>query len=149
MGLFGGRGRARSRVSEASLCEEFGLTGRKVLLVEDNTLTREIAAELLEEYGFEVTTVVNGAEALSAVESAEPGAINLILMDIRMPVMDGYEATRRIRALPQGAAIPIVAMTASAEPEDRQAALDSGMNEHIAKPIDIDRLKEALVHFLG
>ena len=120
-------------------------TGR-ILLVEDNELNQEIAAAILEEAGFQVETAENGQLAVEMVEQSQPGRYQLVLMDVQMPVMNGYEATKRIRALedPQLASIPILAMTANAFEEDRQEALRSGMNGHIAKPINIAKLLETL-----
>ena len=126
-----------------------GFAGRKILLVEDNELNREIATELLEEYGFVVETAEDGDVAVERMRRAAEGELDLILMDVQMPRMNGHEATRQIRALgPVGANIPILAMTANAFEEDRQAALAAGMNEHIAKPIDIQRLEQTLARFL-
>ncbi len=120
-------------------------TGR-LLLVEDNELNQEIAAEILGEAGFEVEIAGNGKIAVEMVEHSEPGYYRLVLMDVQMPVMDGYEATKAIRSLPNRALaqIPIIAMTANAFDEDRQAALRHGMNAHIAKPINIPILFETL-----
>ncbi len=118
------------------------LRGTQVLLVEDNELNREIAQELLMESGIVVDTAEDGTEAVKKVEESEPGFYSLILMDIQMPVMNGYEATKAIRALPDPALanIPIVAMTANAFEEDRKAALEAGMNDHVPKPINVERL---------
>ena len=130
--------------------EKADYSGRKILLVEDNEMNREIACEILEEYGFVIDTAEDGVYAVEKMEKAEPGQYDLILMDIQMPLMDGYEATRRIRAMsnPAAANIPIVAMTANAFEEDRQLALAAGMNEHIAKPIDIPKLMKTLAEIL-
>ena len=125
-------------------------TGKKLLVVEDNELNLEIASTLLEEVGFEVDTAGNGKIAVEKVEAASAGRYDLILMDVQMPEMDGYEATRRIRALPdkKKAAIPIVAMTANAFEEDQKNALNVGMNGHIAKPLDIQKLFQVLSELL-
>ena len=120
--------------------------GKKILLAEDNELNREIAVELLKEEGFILDTAEDGTIAVEKMRTAKPGQYDLILMDIQMPIMDGYEATRQIRKLknPETANIPIVAMTANAFEEDRQKALEAGMNEHVSKPIDMERLLEAV-----
>ncbi len=124
--------------------------GRKLLLVEDNALNQEIAATILEEKGFEVDVAGDGTEAVEKMRHASAGRYDLILMDIQMPRMDGYEATRRIRAMEDRAkaSIPIYAMTANAFEEDRQKALDAGLNGHIAKPIDIAMLMQLLSEIL-
>ena len=120
--------------------------GRHILLVEDNELNREIAQEILREYGFRVDTAENGAVAVEKVSTAAPGSYDLVLMDVQMPVMDGYTATRKIRALddPARAKIPILAMTANAFDEDRCNALESGMNGFLSKPIVIGDLVQEL-----
>ena len=120
--------------------------GRHILLVEDNELNREIAQEILREYGFRVDTAENGAVAVEKVCTAAPGSYDLVLMDVQMPVMDGYTATRKIRALddPARAKIPILAMTANAFDEDRCNALESGMNGFLSKPIVIGDLVQEL-----
>ena len=119
---------------------------RHVLLVEDNELNREIAQEILREYGFRVDTAENGAAAVEKVSTAAPGSYDLVLMDVQMPVMDGYTATRKIRALddPARAKLPILAMTANAFDEDRRNALESGMNGFLSKPIVIGDLVQEL-----
>ena len=124
--------------------------GMRLLVVEDNELNMEITTTVLEEAGFVVEQAVNGQAALEKISTAVPGQYALVLMDIQMPVMDGYEATRRIRALPDPAKaqIPIVAMTANAFAEDRENALAAGMNEHIAKPFDIHTLLWKLAEIL-
>ena len=124
--------------------------GKRLLVVEDNDLNLEIASTILTEAGFEVDTAENGRLAVEKVEAAPAGRYDLILMDIQMPEMDGYEATRRIRALPdkRKAALPIVAMTANAFEDDRKNALDAGMNGHIAKPLDIQKLFRVLSELL-
>ena len=120
--------------------------GRHILLVEDNELNREIAQEILREYGFQVDTAENGEVAVEKVSTAAPGSYDLVLMDVQMPVMDGYTATRKIRALddPARAKIPILAMTANAFDEDRCNALESGMNGFLSKPIVIGDLVQEL-----
>ena len=124
-------------------------TGKKVLLVEDIELNRIIASELLGMHGLTVVEAVNGKEAVEKLAQAKRGDIDLVLMDVQMPVMDGYEATRRIRALGTWAAeLPILAMTANAFTEDRQQALAAGMNDHIAKPVNPDQLVEKLSKYL-
>ena len=124
---------------------------KHLLLVEDNELNREIAMEILGEYGFQIDTAENGFEALEKVAASRPGDYDLILMDIQMPVMDGYEATRRIRKLDNSAlsSIPIIAMTANAFDEDRRAAIDCGMNGFLSKPIDLEELVCVLSRVLG
>ncbi|MCI8594719.1 MAG: response regulator [Oscillospiraceae bacterium] len=120
--------------------------GKRILLTEDNELNREIATEILQEAGFVVESVENGKEAVETVRAAQPGWYDAVLMDIQMPIMDGYTATRAIRALPNPALaqLPIIAMTANAFDEDRRAAQEAGMNAHVAKPIDIPVLLETL-----
>ena len=109
-------------------------------------LNREIAQEILQEYGFLVDTAENGAVAVEKVSTAAPGSYDLVLMDVQMPIMDGYTATRKIRALddPARAKLPILAMTANAFDEDRRNALESGMNGFLSKPIVIDDLVQEL-----
>ncbi len=120
--------------------------GKQILLVEDNELNREIAQEILREYGFLVDTAENGAVAVEKVSTAAPGSYDLVLMDVQMPIMDGYTATRKIRALddPARATLPIIAMTANAFDEDRRNALESGMNGFLSKPIVIGDLVQEL-----
>ncbi len=122
----------------------------RILLAEDNELNQEIAQAILEEAGFTVEIAENGQIALDMLTRAEPDYYQLILMDVQMPVMNGYEATRAIRALenPALSSIPILAMTANAFEEDKQAALQCGMNSHISKPIDIAKLLETLGNVL-
>ncbi len=128
-----------------------GLRGSRLLLTEDNELNREIAEELLTENGFIVETAEDGMIAVEKIKNSAPGYYSLVLMDIQMPRMNGYEATRAIRALenPALANIPIVAMTANAFEEDRKLALESGMNAHIAKPIDLEKLLEIIADILS
>lgn len=125
--------------------------GKKLLVVEDNELNLEIASTVLRESGFVVDTAENGKIALEKVKHSTAGEYDVILMDIQMPVMDGYEATRRIRALsdPKKAGIPIIAMTANAFEEDRQNAMHAGMNGHLSKPFDVQKLICVLTELLG
>ena len=124
--------------------------GRKILLVEDNEMNRQIACDILADQGFIVYTAANGKEAVEMIKKSMPKQYDLVLMDVQMPVMDGFAATRAIRDLPARyqSRIPIVAMTANAFEEDRKAALDAGMDEHISKPIDIDKMKYILSKFI-
>ncbi len=131
---------------EAALPLDLG----RILLTEDNELNQEIAQAILEEAGFTVEIAENGQAAVNMLKQAEPGYYQLVLMDVQMPVMNGYEATRAIRSLedPVLSSIPILAMTANAFEEDKQAALKCGMNGHISKPIDIAKLFETLENVL-
>ena len=126
------------------------LCGTRILLTEDNDLNAEIATELLQEEGCTVDRAKDGVECVDMLEKAANGTYQLILMDIQMPVMNGYDATKKIRRMddPQKANIPIVAMTANAFPEDKQVALDAGMNDHIAKPINMSVLVPTLRKYL-
>lgn len=130
--------------------ESTDFSGKKILLVEDNEMNREIACEILEEVGFELDTAEDGTVAVEKMKAASPGQYDLILMDVQMPIMNGYEATRQIRALPdpEKSNITIIAMTANAFEEDRQEAFQAGMNEHLAKPIEVDKLKDMLSKYL-
>ena len=125
--------------------------GKRILLAEDNALNREIAVELLSSTMAAVETAVDGRRALDRMEASPENYFDLILLDIQMPVMDGYETARAIRALSREDAktVPIVAMTANAFPEDIQKALDSGMNDHLSKPVGLPRLLETLTRYLG
>ncbi|MCQ2776512.1 MAG: response regulator [Bacilli bacterium] len=128
--------------------EDFNLTGMKILLVEDNELNREIATEILNECGVKVSTANDGTDAVKIVSKAKKGQFDVILMDIQMPIMNGYEATQKIRSSNYPLKdIPIIAMTANAFAEDKKAAFEAGMNDHIAKPIDIKILKKTLKHY--
>ena len=126
------------------------LCGTRILLTEDNDLNAEIATELLQEEGCTVDRAKDGVECVDMLEKAANGTYQLILMDIQMPVMNGYDAARKIRRLddPQKANIPIIAMTANAFTEDRQVALDAGINDHIAKPINMNVLVPTLRKYL-
>ena len=145
--LMSALGQKRTDASQELLPEEDAdFKDRHILLVEDNELNREIAQEILREYGFRVDTAENGAVAVEKVRTAAPGSYDLVLMDVQMPVMDGYTATRQIRALedPALAGIPILAMTANAFDEDRRNAMESGMNGFLSKPIVIGDLVQEL-----
>ena len=126
------------------------LCGTRILLTEDNDLNAEIATELLQEEGCTVDRAKDGVECVDMLEKAADGTYQIILMDIQMPVMNGYDATKKIRRMddPQKANIPIVAMTANAFSEDKQVALDAGMNDHIAKPINMSVLVPTLRKYL-
>ena len=137
--------------SEADASPEIpDFSGFKLLLVEDNELNREIAVDILEEAGFAVDTVEDGSYAVEKLRTARPKQYDAVLMDIQMPIMDGYEASRQIRQLPDPivSQIPIIAMTANAFEEDKQLAFAAGMNGHVAKPIDVPKLMEALAQVL-
>ncbi|MCI8464235.1 MAG: response regulator [Lachnospiraceae bacterium] len=127
--------------------EEFA--GKKILLAEDNDLNWEIAEDLLTEAGFQIERAENGKICVEMFEKSEVGTYDIILMDIRMPVMSGYDAARGIRALSRSdSGLPIIAMTADAFSEDIKRCLECGMNEHVAKPIDVDRLTQILKKYL-
>lgn len=130
--------------------ETLDLSGSRLLLVEDNEINREIATFLLSEEGFELECAENGKIALEMVQASEPGYYQAVLMDVQMPVMNGYEATKTIRALPDAAlaSIPIIAMTANAFAEDVQAARNAGMDGHIAKPIEVEKMMKELFRVL-
>ena len=131
--------------------KDIDLHGLHVLLAEDNDLNAEIAIAILEEKGMIVTRTADGKSALAQFCNTDPGTFDLILMDIMMPEMNGYETTKAIRNLPNrpdGKKIPIIAMTANAFAEDVQAALNAGMNEHVAKPIDMNKLNDVLERWL-
>jgi signal transduction histidine kinase/CheY-like chemotaxis protein len=130
--------------------DELDLKGKRVLLAEDNDLNAEIATEILSMTGIEVERAVNGSEAAERVSESEEGYYDIIFMDIQMPIMNGYDATRAIRALNRDDVkkLPIIAMTANAFTEDIQAARAAGMNEHVAKPLDLDALSKVLSKWL-
>ena len=133
--------------SKESVCIKTG----RILLAEDNELNQEIAMAILEDSGFTVEVAGNGKIAVEKLEASEVGYYQLVLMDVQMPVMNGYEATKAIRSLKNQdlATIPIIAMTANAFEEDKQEAIRCGMNGHIAKPIDVDVLFETLRKMLS
>ncbi len=139
------------RQKENAACSVENLTGKRVLLVEDNQLNREIAKDILEDFGIIVEEVVNGARAVEKIKMSQPGYFDLVLMDVQMPVMDGYTATQAIRGLENKelADIPIVAMTANAFEEDKRKSLEIGMNAHLTKPIDIGNLTHVLCALIG
>lgn len=123
--------------------------GRRILLAEDNDLNWEIAEDLLSEAGFELERAENGKICVEKFEQSQPGYFDVVLMDIRMPIMNGYDAAKAIRALERpDAELPIIAMTADAFSDDIQRCLDCGMNEHVAKPIDVNRLTQLLRKYL-
>jgi len=124
--------------------------GKRILMAEDNDLNAEIAATILTDVGFEVVRAVDGLNCVEILSKADAGNFDLILMDVQMPNMDGYEATHKIRSMSDSsfANIPIIAMTASTLDEDKQKALDSGMNDHLSKPIDIPVMMDMLARFL-
>lgn len=130
--------------------EKISFSGTKILLVDDNDFNREIANLILTDEGIIVEEATNGLEAVEKIASSKPGSINLILMDIQMPGMNGYEAAKNIRALENKelSEIPIIAMTANAFEEDRALAFSAGMNEHISKPLNLAKLMEVLGKFL-
>ena len=135
---------------EINPSDEKSLCGVKILLTEDNDLNAEIATELLQEEGCTVDRAKDGVECVDMLEKAANGTYQLILMDIQMPVMNGYDAAKKIRRMddPQKAGIPIIAMTANAFSEDKQAALDAGMNDHVSKPINMNVLVPTIQKYL-
>ena len=130
--------------------EKVDFAGRRILLVEDNMMNREIATEYLQDFGLLVETAEDGKQACEILENSEPGYFDVVLMDIQMPIMNGYEATKVIRKFKNKeiANIPILAMTANAFEEDKKAAKEAGMNGHLAKPIDVPKLIEQLKEIL-
>ena len=135
--------------SRADIRKDFFFEGKKILLVEDNEMNREIAEEILAENGFIVDTAEDGSIAYDMLLMAKPGDYDLILMDIQMPIMDGYTATKKIRALDSGIEnIPIIALSANAFAEDRRKSFAAGMNDHVSKPINISELKETMAKYL-
>lgn len=133
------------------LTDDVIIYNEHILLVEDNELNQEIAMAILGDAGFDVSIAENGQIAVDMIKNSIPGYYRLVLMDVQMPVMNGYEATVEIRRLPdkQLASIPILAMTANAFEEDKQKALEAGMNGHVAKPIDVEKLFEVLHRILS
>ena len=137
--------------SDTGFSEKVDLTGVNVLLAEDNELNAEIAAVQLEELGMNVERAVDGKNAVEMFRNHPKGTFDVILMDVMMPEMNGYEATKAIRAMndrPDGKNIPIIAMTASSFAEDIQASLDAGMNAHLSKPIVIDEVIKTIIKYV-
>ena len=130
--------------------EDVDLTGKRVLLADDNEINREIATIVLEGLGLEVTTVSSGQESLDMLASGNPHDFDIILMDVQMPGIDGYETTRRIRAMGRADLehIPIVAVTANAFDEDKRMALESGMDAHMTKPLNVNEIERVLISLL-
>jgi Response regulators consisting of a CheY-like receiver domain and a winged-helix DNA-binding domain len=144
-----GNAAAEDTVKEDEPEEDYDFTGKKLLIVEDNEMNREIAEEILTECGFVIDTAEDGDIAVEKIRAAKAGDYDLILMDVQMPRMDGYEATREIRALgTEISKIPIIATTANAFEEDRRAAMEAGMDEHVAKPLDVEKLKEVIAKLI-
>ena len=135
---------------EGSVWTKADYSGKRLLLVEDNELNREIAEVILGEAGFMIESAPDGTDAVAMLERSEEGYYDAVLMDVQMPVMNGYEATKAIRAMQRRdvKTLPIIAMTANAMEDDKEAALKSGMNAHIAKPLDIELLMNVLHQFL-
>ena len=141
--------RTKENFADAPIVEEVPAQ-KKILLAEDIEVNREIAIMILEEFGFNVEVAVNGKEAVEKISASRDGEFDAVLMDVQMPIMDGYEATRAIRALENKklAAIPIIAMTANAFNEDIEKAKSAGMNAHIPKPLDVPTMMETLKKFI-
>ena len=140
----------RNQSEEEAVWTQIDYSGKRLLLVEDNELNREIAQVILEEAGFMIECAPDGTDAVAMIEAASEGYYDAVLMDVQMPVMNGYEATKAIRAMERKDVknLPIIAMTANAMEEDKETALKSGMNAHIAKPLDIELLMSTLRRFL-
>lgn len=140
-----------TRVAEkvAQAAADADIAGVRILLVEDNDMNREIAESILSQHGIEVQSVCDGDEAVETLRGAAPSDFDLVLMDVQMPRMNGYDATRAIRALPNAevAHIPIIATTANAFDEDRALAQEAGMDGYIVKPIDIEKAVEVIRQF--
>lgn len=139
-----------SQPEPGTVWTQIDYSGKRLLLVEDNELNREIAEVILEEAGFLIESAPDGTDAVAMIESSQEGYYHAVLMDVQMPVMNGYEATKAIRAMQREdvKTLPIIAMTTNAMEEDKEAALKSGMNAHIAKPIDMELLMSVLRQFL-
>ena len=141
-----GFGSEEKEITALEAFQQEDFSGKRVLLVEDNELNIEVATELLDVVGIQVEQALNGELAVQCVQEHEPGYFDLIFMDIQMPVMNGYEAAKAIRASDREdlKKIPIIAMTADAFADDIRKAEESGMNGHISKPVDIEKLEDAL-----
>ena len=141
-----GIGNGEKPVTVLETFQQQNFSGKRVLLVEDNELNIEVATELLDVVGIEVEQALNGKLAVDCVIEKEPGYYDLIFMDIQMPVMNGYQATKTIRSSGRKdlETIPIIAMTADAFADDIRKSEEAGMNGHISKPVDIERLEETL-----
>ena len=146
-----GRMKKRQETIQPPVDETLRFQGKRLLLTQDRELNREIGLDVLQEWGFSIETAENGAAAVRKIAASAPGTYDLVMMDTQMPVMDGFEAARRIRALPQPALshIPIIAMTANAFDEDRRAAARCGMNGFVSKPIDMGELTRTLHRIFG
>ena len=144
--LVSGTGMHGTADSKSDSHVAYQFEGKRILLVDDNELNREIATEILQEYGFEIETAENGKIAVEKVEQAAPEYYEVVLMDVQMPIMNGYEASKAIRQLTDSkkASVTILAMTANAFEEDKQLSMDAGMDGHLTKPIDVDVLIEVL-----
>ena len=136
--------------NETAASEPADFRGKRLLLVEDMQINREMAAMMLQQAGFEVETAADGREAVDKVRLSSGQPYDAVLMDIQMPVMDGYEATRQIRALPDGklSDLPVIAMTANAFEEDIRQAEAAGMDGHIAKPVDQQKMLQTIAGVL-
>ena len=142
--------RKKSNADELMVIQQADYTGKRILLAEDNALNREIATEIIQMSNIEVDCAENGREAVEKIAFSPEGRYDLVLMDIQMPVMNGYEATAAIRSLPNNrSSIPIIAVTANAFAEDVQLAKNTGMNGHLAKPLELDKLHDVLSRWLG
>ena len=137
---------ALQKVANSERADKEGLQGKRLLLVEDNEVNRELARDILQGFGAAVTEAGDGLMAIEAV--TKQGPFDAVLMDCQMPRMDGFESTRRIRQLPGMQDLPIIAMTANARPEDRRQCIAVGMNEHVAKPLDLTELLNTLKHWV-
>jgi CheY-like chemotaxis protein len=142
-------GEIKEEVVEEAELDTTILRNKRVLLVEDNEMNREIAKSILEEYGLIVDEAEDGLQAVNKVKSADSKAYDVILMDIQMPRMNGFEAAKKIRLMKSKENIPIVAMTANAFEEDRRKALEAGMDAHLSKPIDVDAMISVLSRMIS